>query len=191
MITSLLLALAWLLRVGVVQMQNGTFPSLRNAPELILAQCPLTTATDGHTITVMGEVRGEPHDMAFEVAGCSETVLLVYAGETDSGVSANELRNDRVLRRFVKYTSSVYKSKAGHICIGCMKFGNVHAEITGRIQVASLPNGCSVDRLGFIRDSSGKFIGRFGWGHPIPFAKYRLVITSVSQVGARRLPRPE
>ena len=57
---------------GLALLQNDAFLSLRNAPELILAQCPLTTATDGQSITARGEVRDEPHDTAFEMAGCGE-----------------------------------------------------------------------------------------------------------------------
>jgi hypothetical protein len=38
---------------------------------------------------------------------------------------------------------------------------------------------------------SGKIIGTFGWGHPGPFAAYRLVIQSVAHVKARKLPPPK
>jgi hypothetical protein len=53
-----------------------------------------------------------------------------------------------------------------------------------------MPPGTTKDPAGFLRDSSGKIVGTFGWGHPVPFAKYRLVIQSVSDVKARKLPRP-
>lgn len=65
----------------------------------------------------------------------------MYGGEADSGVSASELNETRTLQRFIKYTSSVYKSSGSHICMGCTKFGDVRAEITGKIQIAHLPSG--------------------------------------------------
>jgi len=41
------------------------------------------------------------------------------------------------------------------------------------------------------QDRSRRVIRTYGWGHPGPFADYRLVIESVSRVMARKLPRPE
>lgn len=65
----------------------------------------------------------------------------------------------------------------------------MEAELTGKLEIASMSPGATKDRAGFIRDQSGKIIGQFGWGHPIPFASYRLVIRSVAHVKARKLPR--
>jgi len=72
----------------------------------------------------------------------------------------------------------------------CMKYGDVEATLTGKLEIASMPPGTTKDPTGFVRDSSGKIVGTFGWGHPVPFAKYRLVIQSVSDVKARKLPKP-
>jgi hypothetical protein len=71
-----------------------------------------------------------------------------------------------------------------------MKYGDVEARLTGKLEVASMRPGTTKDPAGFLRDSSGKIVGTFGWGHPVPFAKYRLVIESVSDVKARKLPKP-
>jgi hypothetical protein len=38
--------------------------------------------------------------------------------------------------------------------------------------------------------ASGKIVGKAGFGHPAPAYKYRLVIESVSDVVARKLPHP-
>jgi hypothetical protein len=153
-------------------------------------KCALSSASNGQVLTIRGRVMHEPHDMAFDIPGCSETVLLTYAGYQDNDVSVTELRRDENMKRFHKYTYSTYKSRGKNICIGCSKYGDVDAELTGRLEIATMPPGATKDKPGYIRDPSGKIIGVFGWGHPTPYAGYRLIIESVSQVKARKLPRP-
>jgi hypothetical protein len=155
----------------------------------IETKCPLTSTADGQIITVRGEVRQEPHDMVFDIQGCNEAVLLIYAGNSDSDLNATSLLKDQNLKRFRKYTSSVYKGSGKSICIECMKYGDVKAELTGKLEIAKMPPGETKHKPGLVRDESGKIIGTFGWGHPVPFANYRLVIESVSQVKAHKLPR--
>jgi hypothetical protein len=152
--------------------------------------CVLSTATNGQVITAHGKVFSEPHDMGFGIPGCNDSVLLTYAGDRDNDVSADQLRKDENLKQFQNYTSAVYKSKGKSLCMQCMKYGDVEATLTGKLEIASMPPGTTKDPTGFVRDSSGKIVGTFGWGHPVPFAKYRLVIQSVSDVKARKLPKP-
>jgi hypothetical protein len=152
--------------------------------------CVLSTTSNGQVITVHGEAVQEPHDLAFDIPGCKDTVLLTYAGDTDNQVSASELRRDELLARFQEYTSSTYRSAGKSICMQCMKYGDVEATLTGRLEIASVPRGMTKDPAGFLRDASGKVVGKWGWGHPVPFAGYRLVIQSVSEVKARKIPRP-
>lgn len=152
--------------------------------------CVLSTASNGQVITVRGKVENGAHDMAFSIPGCKETVLLTYAGDRDNEVSADQLRRDENLKRFQRYTSAVYKSTKKSICIQCTKYGDVEATLTGKLEIATIPPGTQKDRLGFLHDQSGKIVGKWGWGHPVPFAGYRLVIQSVSDVKARKLPNP-
>lgn len=152
--------------------------------------CVLSTASNGQVITIHGKTVQEPHDLGFEIPGCKETVLLTYAGDQDNKVSASELRRDENLARFQKYTTSTYKSTGKSICMQCMKYGDVEATLTARLEIASIPAGTTKDPAGFLRNASGKIVGKWGWGHPIPFAGYRLVIQSVSKVTARKIPRP-
>ena len=154
------------------------------------SKCVLSTASNGQTLTVRGKARSTAHDLAFDIPGCNETVLLTFAGEKDNDVSVSELRQDDELRRFQKYTSSVYKSTGKNLCMECAKYGDVEAELTGKLEIATMPPGATKDKANFIRDGSGKIIGTFGWGHPGPFAGYRLVIQSAAHVKARKLPRP-
>jgi hypothetical protein len=155
------------------------------------ARCVLSSATNGQIVTVHGTVRSEPHDMAFDIPGCDETVLVTFAGYSDSDVDANQLHVDGNMKRFMKYTGSTYsRSKGGGICGQCSKYGDVEAEIMGKLEIAALPPGATKNQMGFMRDASGKFVGIFGWGHPVPFAKFRIIVESVSKVKARKLPRP-
>jgi hypothetical protein len=153
-------------------------------------KCILSDAVNGQVLTIHGRVRSEPHDLAFDIPGCDQTVLLTYAGNSDNNVSATQLRNNVELRRFQKYSSSVYKSTGKNICMGCPKYDEVEADLTGTLEIACMPPGATKDKANFIRDGSGKIIGMFGWGHPAPFAGYRLVIQYVSDVKAVKLPRP-
>jgi hypothetical protein len=152
--------------------------------------CALSQATNGQMLTVMGKPKSGAHDFLFEIPGCNQAVLLTFAGEEDNNVSAAELHRDEELKRFQKYTSSTYKSTRKTFCMECPKYGDVEAELTGKLEIATMPPKATKDPLGFIHDASGKIIGRFGWGHPVPFANYRFVILSVAHVTARKLPPP-
>src|SRR5579884_4054218 len=114
--------------------------------------CVLSTASNGQVITVHGKTAQEPHDLAFDIPGCKETVLLTYAGDRDNDVSAEQLRRDDNLKRFQKYTNSVYKSTKKNICIQCSKYGDVEATLTGKLEVATIPPGTTKDHVGFLRD---------------------------------------
>jgi hypothetical protein len=166
-----------LLAVGVSAQQSDT------------RECPLTTANDGRTITVRGKVVQAPHDMLLSVPGCDDPLVVAYAGDEDSGLPASQLRRDRNLQQFQTYTSATYKSRGKDICMQCSKYA-VEATLTGRLDVATVPEGATRDPFGFARDANGKIVGRVGWGHPTPIYKYRLVVESVSNVVARKLPRP-
>jgi hypothetical protein len=152
--------------------------------------CILDSAKNAQIITVRGKVANEPHDMEFRIPDCDELVLLTYAGDGDNEVSGDQLQRDESLRQFQKYTSSTYRSRGKSVCIECMKYGDVEATLTGKLEIATVPPGTTKDALGFLHDPSGKIVGKAGWGHPVPFAKYRLVIESVSDVAAKKLPKP-
>ncbi len=152
--------------------------------------CILNTAHDGDTITVHGEAVQQPHDLAFAVEGCKDLVILSYAGDQDSGVTADQLEKNARLKQLQKYTSSTYTSRGKNICMQCMKYGDVKATLIGRLQVATIPAGTTKDNFGFLHDASGKVVGTSGFGHPTRRFKYRLVIMSAVDVKAHKLPRP-
>lgn len=153
--------------------------------------CMLGTAKDGQTITVQGKAAQLAHDLGFRIVGCDDVVILAYAGDRDTDVSADHLRKDENLNRFREYTSAVYKGAKKDICAQCRQYGDVEATLTGKLEIATTPLGTTRDQMGFLHDASGKVVGTSGFGHPSPEFKYRLVIFSVADAKARRLPRPE
>jgi hypothetical protein len=174
----------WLLILSLI---GPTMAVAQNQPN---ATCVLGTAQDGQTITVQGKAVQEPHDLGFRVVGCDDLVILTYAGDRDTDATVDFLRRDENLKRFQEYTSAVYKSKKKGICMQCMKYGDVEATLTGKLEIATVPPGTTKDQMGFLHDASGKVVGTSGFGHPTRMFKYRLVIVSVTDVKARRLPKP-
>jgi hypothetical protein len=162
--------------------------------------CVLSSLSNGQTLTVRGKVDRSMHDMLLVVSNCKEVAVLTYAGERDAlhGVSSTtinlpretpvgnganlKLQKDRGFSLFEKYVNALYKSTRKNHCIACYKY-KVEATFTGRLDVSN--------KVGLIRDEKAqKIIGMDGFGHPIPFTRYRLVLESVSDVVARKLPRP-
>ncbi|MBI3476595.1 MAG: hypothetical protein HY010_12755 [Acidobacteria bacterium] len=130
--------------------------------------------------------------MVFLPAGCTETVVLVYAGNSESGELSEKLVKDKNLERFGKYTRATYgKIGRNGTCAQCAMY-EVRATLTGRLNVAPdvVPQGLWKDKLGMLHDQTGKFVGQAGFGHP-PIWKYRLAIVSVSNVEAKKLPEPK
>jgi len=160
----------------------------QNQPD---ATCILGTAKDGQTITVQGKTVQEPHDLGFRIAGCDDLVILTYAGDRDTDVTADHLRRDENLKRFQEYTSAVYKGTKKDTCVQCMQYGDVEATLTGKLEIATVPSGTTKDQMGFLHDASGKVVGTSGFGHPNRMFKYRLVIVSVADAKAQKLPKPE
>jgi hypothetical protein len=153
--------------------------------------CILDGAKDGQTITVRGKAVQEPHDLGFRIVGCNDVVILSYAGDPDTNLSADQLRSDENLKRFQTYTSAVYKGTKKNTCVQCMQYGDVEATLTGKLEIATIPSGTTKDQMGFLHDASGKIVGTSGFGHPNRMFKYRLVILSVGDTKAQKLPKPK
>jgi hypothetical protein len=138
------------------------------------SSCSLSTFKNGQTVTVHGKIGQAPHDMALVMSGCSDAVVLVYAGDLESRESSDKLLKDKNLEQFEKYTSATYRKIGGKgICMQCPKY-EVEATLTGRLDVAAdtVPEDLWKDKLGMLHDQSGKFVGdRTG---PTPFPEERV-----------------
>jgi hypothetical protein len=153
--------------------------------------CPLSAFKDGQLVTFHARVGQSPHDGILLVPGCSESVIFVYPNEATSKESSSGLRNAEAIRRFQKYSSATYDKIGRHgICMQCPKY-EVEATFTGLLNVAPtvFPEGQWKDKLGLLHDQAGRFVGQAGFGHP-PIYQYQLVIEAVSDLAARKLPKP-
>lgn len=161
------------------------FP-IENSP----SACKLGNVKNGQLVTVTGVAVRQAHDLVFDIKDCQDTVVLTYAGDPDTAVTADHLHRDKSLKQFQKYTSATYKSRGPNICMECMRYEDVHATLTGQLEIATIPPGTTKDSYGFLHDSSGKVVGTSGFGHPTRPFKYRLVILSASDVTAQKRSRP-
>ena len=171
----------------------GCFTSLLGTATAQAVQdvpCQLLKFRDGQTVTLHGQVISGPHDMLFSVLGCREVVVLLYAGEDGSGLQADALQRDKNLEDFRRYTTAVYKRTRKNPCMQCSKY-QVQATLVGKLSIAPdpVPEGQWKDKLGMLHDSSGKVVGKAGFGHP-PIYRYCLTIKSVSDVKAHEHPKP-
>jgi hypothetical protein len=153
--------------------------------------CVLDAAKNGQTVAVDGKVVQEPHDLAFEVTGCVERVILAYAGDSETHVRADRLRVDKRLKQFQKYTSAVYRGDKNNTCMQCARYTDVEATLSGVLDIAVISTGTTKDTMGFLHDESGRVVGTSGFGHPTRMFKYQLVVLSVLNVRARKLPQPK
>ncbi len=151
--------------------------------------CSLQALSGEQRTSLRGKINSGAHDMLLIVPRCEDAVVLVYAGDSETDVPAARLTADRNLKRFRKYTEATYKHVGTGICIRCAKY-DVEANLTGQLEVAATPEGLRRDTTGFLWDTSGKLRGTSGFGHPTRSFKYQLVIESVSEVTAHKLPRP-
>lgn len=80
--------------------------------------CPLSAFKNGQTVTVRGKIGQAPHDMALVVPGCSESAVLVYAGDPESRESDEKLRKDESFKQFEKYTRAAFRKNGSKgICM--------------------------------------------------------------------------
>ncbi|MGD0307483.1 MAG: cytochrome D1 domain-containing protein [Candidatus Acidiferrales bacterium] len=161
----------------------------QKTPHAESQSCLLNEAHDGTTVTLKGRTVEGPHDLGFAVDGCSEDVLLTYAGDRDSSVPLDRLHQDKNLKRFKKFTESTYPGTKTHPCEQCAAYGPTEATLVGQLEM--IGKGVTRDKNGILFDAQGKRIWKQGFGHPVPLYMYRLAITSVESATAQKLPAPE
>jgi hypothetical protein len=162
------------------------------------SKCVLSSFMNGQVVTVHGRVVHGPHDMMLVIPNC-DTVVLAYADDPNFSATASstgvnlppgtpvnndsklELRKDSEFRRFQSYVGATNKGGGKNLCMECYMY-EVEANFTGRLDVS--------EKVGLIRDEEEKkIVGMDGFGHPVPFTRYRLIIESVSGVVARKQPQ--
>jgi len=139
--------------------------------------CVLDTASNGGVVKIRGEVSAGGHDLFIRPEGCwSNRVILIYGDDPSLGKAKLSIRRDEPFRRFEKYLNEEQAPRPNQICRQCMKY-RVTGEFEGRLEITA--------SAGLKRDpKTGKVVGMDGFGHPVPFSRFRLVFTSVSNVEA-------
>ena len=80
----------------------------------------------------------------------------------------------------ISYLKEQQPSKPNEVCQQCPKY-QVTAELTGRLDIAP---SAGVKK----NPKTGKATILEGYGHPLPFTRFRLVLTSVANVTTKELP---
>jgi hypothetical protein len=140
------------------------------------ASCPLGGAKNGDTVVLRGEVFPTGHDTFVRPAGCEERVVLVYGDDSSLGKSKISVKRDEAFKQYEEYLKAEQKPAGITDCKECWKY-RVTAEFQGRLDIT--------ESAGWKKDpKSGRVKGVEGYGHPLPFTRYRLVVASVSKVAA-------
>jgi hypothetical protein len=145
------------------------------------AKCVIETTQNGTMVKVRGVVFPGGHDMFMRPEQCPDNrVILTYGDDPTLGRDRLQMKRDAAFQEFEHYLREQQPSKPNEICQQCPKY-QVEAELSGRLDIAP---SAGVKR----NAKTGKATGLEGYGHPLPFTRFRLVITSVATVTAKELP---
>jgi len=143
-------------------------------------KCIVETAQNGSIVKVRGVILSGGHDLILRPEQCPESRVIVVYGD-DARLEKDRLkvnRNDS-FRLFKHYLEEQQPAKPNVYCQSCPKY-QVTADFTGRLDVAA--------SAGLKRDpTTGKAIGLEGFGDPMPFSRFRLVVTEISKVEAKEI----
>jgi hypothetical protein len=158
------------LLMGAMLVVLGLVPSIQ-----VVTPCRLTTAVSGQLVTLRGKYHATGHDGNIIPDGCSEQVfvLLQLPGDPDAG-----LEDPSIGPRFLR--DPEYRK-----FLAVPEAYDVAMTVTGCLDISD-GNDRQWDPL-----SERLRVGAFG--HPIPYAQYRLVMLYVSDVVSwpRGTPRPD
>jgi hypothetical protein len=143
--------------------------------------CVVDSAKNGAMVKIRGVVSPGGHDIFIRPEGCADNrVIVVYGDDPELGRARLVVKRDDSFREFEKYLQEQQPSKPNAYCQQCPRY-QVTAELSGRLDIAP--------SVGVKKDSkTGKATGLQGYGHPLPFTRYRLVMTAVSNVEAVERP---
>lgn len=144
-------------------------------------QCFIETVKNGTLVTVRGVVFPGGHDMFIRPEQCPDNrVIVTYGDDPALGRGRLQVKRDDSFQAFERYLKEQQPSKPNEICQQCPKY-QVTAELSGRLDIAP---SAGVKR----NPKTGKATGLEGYGHPLPFTRFRLVLTSVANVTVKELP---
>lgn len=142
--------------------------------------CMLDTAKDGVFLTMRGEVFPTGHDTFIRPIRCdkntSNRVIIIWGDDASLKEGTIVVDRNADFLRFNRLVGKTIPLPPNSMGVGKSRY-RITADFEGRLDVA--PSS------GLIRDpKSQKAIGIEGFGHPMPFTRFRLVVRSVSNIEA-------
>lgn len=140
--------------------------------------CILDNAKNGEVVKIRGAVFPTGHDVFIRPANCRESsdnrVILVWGDDPSLGSSKSEVRKDDAFSEFNDRIRATFPLPPGGAGVGQPRY-RVVADFEGRLEIAA--------SSGLKRNpKSKKVVGTEGFGHPMPFTRFRLVAISVSGI---------
>ncbi|MCL4797463.1 MAG: hypothetical protein KJZ84_23065 [Bryobacteraceae bacterium] len=140
--------------------------------------CPLDSAENGDVVKLRGEAFSAGHDTFIRPTACAfdpaNRVILVWADDPLLSTNKASVRRDADFTEFTRLLKATFRLPPNAGGIGQARY-RVFADFEGRLEVAP--------STGLKRDPRSKKVVRLeGFGHPMPFTRFRLVATGVSRI---------
>lgn len=144
-------------------------------------ECVIETANNGAMVKIRGVVSSSGHDVFIRPEQCPDNRVIVAYGD-DPALESDRtgMKRDDSFQQFERYLKEQQPTEPNEYCQQCPRY-QVTAELSGRLNIAP---SAGVKR----NPKTGKATGLEGYGHPLPFTRFRLVVTSVSGVVSKELP---
>lgn len=144
--------------------------------------CVLDTAKNGDLVKFRGEASAGGHDAFILPASCvtssSNHVILVWADDPSLSAGRTTVRRDETFSEFNRLLKATFPLPPNSVGQGQPRY-QVVADFEGRLEVSL--------SAGFKRNpKSNKIVGIEGFGHPLPFTRFRLLATGVSRIESKR-----
>lgn len=150
--------------------------------------CILDSATNRATVAIHAEVFPTPHYTFIRPSDCevsaANRIIIVNGDNPSLENNGINMENRAEVTRFDKLASERLPLGPNEVGFGPLRY-RVTAVFKGRLDVTP--------RAGLVRDPvTNKIIGLEGFGSPMPSTRYRLVVSSISDIVAtERNPRGE
>lgn len=140
--------------------------------------CPLDSAKNGDVVKIRGEAFPGGHDMYIRPTNCATNpanrVILIWADDPSLTRNRANVRRDAAFSDFNRLLKATLPLPPNGVGVGQTRY-RVMADFEGRLEAAPT--------AGLKRDPKGKKVVRLeGFGHPMPFTRFRLLATGVSRI---------
>lgn len=144
--------------------------------------CVLDNAKDGDQVKIDAELYPIPWVIISDTCPVTEhEIVLIYGDDKSLGRSQLPVRKDDTFWKFVRLSKEELPDTPNEVCLHCAKY-RITATFEGELQKAR--------SVGLRRDpNTGEIIGWDGFAYGIHLARYRLILTGISNLRAVERPR--